>query len=77
MQKKKVQSNRSNQKYYDKDHLNQNGVLPVGKMKKVILSIYFAAAPFCMYYAGTANGTINLNYTLDNLQLQVIFIVIP
>ena len=46
-------------------------------MQKVILSIYFAAAPFCMYYAGTANGTINLNYTLDNLQLQVIEVASP
>ncbi len=64
-------------RYYDKDHLNQNGVLPVGKMQKVILSIYFAAAPFCMYYAGAANGTINLNYTLDNLQLQVIEVASP
>src|SRR5690606_22173022 len=27
--------------------------------------------------AGTANGTINLNYTLDNLQLQVIEVASP
>ena len=58
-------------RYYPKDHLNQNGVIPVGSMAKMILSLYYTPASFCMYYAGTAVGTISLNYTIDNLQLQI------
>ena len=64
-------------RYFDKDHLNQTGILPVGKMAKMILSVYFTPASFCMYYAGTALGTISLNYTIDNLQLQVIEVASP
>jgi hypothetical protein len=58
-------------RYYEYDHSNQNGVIPVGKMSKMFLSLYFTPASYCMYYAGTALGTISLNYTISNLQLQV------
>jgi hypothetical protein len=62
---------------YSKDHLNQNGILPVGKMPKMILSLYYTPASYCCYYAGVAIGTISLNYTIDNLQLQVREIASP
>ena len=58
-------------RYYPKDHLNQNGIIPVGKMAKCILTLYYSPASFCMYYAGAAVGTVSLNYTISNLQLQV------
>ena len=34
-------------RYWPYDHLNQNGVLPVGKMSKMVLSLYFT--PACRY----------------------------
>lgn len=58
-------------RYSPLDHMNQSGVLPVGRMPKMILELYYTPASFCMYYAGTALGTITLGYTIDNLQLQI------
>jgi len=64
-------------RYYPYDHLNEQGVLPVGRMPKMILSLYFTAASFNMYYAGAAIGTVSLSYALDNLNLQLREIASP
>ena len=64
-------------RYSPLDQINQSGVLPLEKMSKMILELYYTPASFCMYYAGTALGTITLGYTIDNLQLQIREIASP
>lgn len=57
---------------WDQTHLNSTGLLPVGKLPKVILYFQFTNPTNNMYYAGTPAGTVSLNYTVDSLQLQVV-----
>jgi hypothetical protein len=58
-------------RYSPLDHLNQQGLIPCGKMAKMVLSLYYTPASFVMYCAQAAVGTVTLNYTIDNLQLQL------
>jgi hypothetical protein len=56
---------------WDQTHLNSTGLLPVGKMAKVIFYFQFTNPNNFMYYAGNPAGTVSLNYTIDSLQLQL------
>src|SRR3954452_19474155 len=47
------------------------GFFPLGALKKVSIDLYFNPANVCMWYSGTAVGTISLSYTISNIKLKV------
>ena len=55
----------------------QDGIWPGYHVKKCNLEIYWEAPQYCMYYQGTALGTITFGYSVSNFNLQVVAISDP
>jgi hypothetical protein len=49
----------------------KTGVWPLGTLPRVKIDLYFTPAANCMFYTGTAVGTVSLNYTVSNAQFWV------
>lgn len=47
------------------------GVFPLGNLPRTKFDLYFTPANACMFYTGTAVGTVSLNYTVSGAQFWV------